>query len=68
MSDVVDIEEAMPHACIIGPLNEPHIIPVEAIRRMATGKNKLINEGQEREDIDLIQGILADWLILSELN
>ena len=62
MGDVIDIEESMPHFCITGPLNEPHVIPVEALIRMANGKNKLINEGQEREDIDLIRGIIFDWL------
>jgi hypothetical protein len=65
MSIVTNIEGNTPHACIIGPLNEPHVIPIEAIRRMANGKNPLIQEGQEREDTDLIQGILTDWLFLN---
>jgi len=65
MGDVIDIEENTPHACVVGPLNEPHIIPVEAIRRMASGENQLIQCGQEDEDEDLIRGLLRDWLILN---
>lgn len=65
MGNVIEIGDALPHACIVGPLNEPHVIPIEAIRRMANGKNELIIEGQEREDKDLLQGLLTDWLILN---
>jgi hypothetical protein len=67
MSDkvVVDIVSKMPHACIVGPLNEPHVLPIEAIKRMADGRNPLIQEGQEREDTDLVQGIISDWLALN---
>ncbi|MBL4664300.1 MAG: hypothetical protein JKY22_12285 [Flavobacteriaceae bacterium] len=62
MSSVVEIEEAMPHFMIIGHTGITHIIPVGAVKKMANGKNKLINKGQEDVDIDLIQGIIREWL------
>ena len=66
MSDnVTDIDDQRPHAMIVGPSGDPHVIPIEAIRRMSNGKNKLITRGQEDVDIDLIQGLIADWLILN---
>lgn len=63
MSNVVGIEEQMPLGVIVGPSNQTHVISIEAIKRMADGRNKLINEGQEESDIDLIQGIIDDWLM-----
>jgi len=65
MSKVIDIESNMPHACIIGPLNEPHVIPIQALKRMAKGSINIINKGQEREDEDMIRGLICDWLILN---
>lgn len=59
---VSDIADYRPHSCIIGPMNEPHIVPVECIRRMITGENKLINEGQEEIDEDMIRGIFTGFL------
>ena len=64
MGDVIDINEGIPHVCIVGPLNEPHVIPVEALRRMAKGVNPLIHEDQREIDIDMIQGIISAWLSL----
>lgn len=61
-AQVIDIEEAMPHFCIIGPKNEPHVVPVDCIVAMAEGRIELTREGQLNCDIDLIQGILIDWL------
>ena len=49
MGEVVNMDINRPHACIIGPLNKPHVVPIEAIRRMADGRTPLIQEGQERE-------------------
>ena len=66
MGKVVDIDVNAPHAVVVGPLNEPHVVPIEAIRRMASGRISLIQEGQEREDKDLLQGLLKDWLVLND--
>jgi len=62
MSNVVDLEEAMQHFMIIGESGDPHVIPIEAIKKMVNGKNKLINKGQESVDEDLIKGIIREWL------
>jgi len=62
MGKVVDIGANIPHFCIIGPLDEPHVVPVSTLKRMAASDIKLINDGQEIEDGNMIRGIIREWL------
>lgn len=62
MSNIIELDAHRPHLMIIGPNNEPHIVPRSCLVKMAKGEIELIQKGQEREDIDMIQGIIGDWL------
>lgn len=68
MGEVVDIEEAMPHLCIVGESGKPHIVPVKCVLDMASGKLSLINKGQELVDEDLIRGIIKEFLSLNGID
>lgn len=65
MSNVTDIADQRPHAMIVGPNGNPHVVPIECLKRMADGRNKLINEDQKADDINLIRGLIAEWLVLN---
>ena len=63
MGKVVDIEEGMAHCVVVGPMNEPHVVPLSVIERLGNGSLPLIiNESQREADEDLIRGIISDWL------
>ena len=62
MSNIISIEKNIPYCCIVGPKNEPHIVPLQVIERIANGTLPLRMKGQEESDDDMIRGIIMDWL------
>ena len=55
--NVTNIDEYRPHLCIHGPTGDIHVIPEEALIKMAKGEIPI--EGNE----DMIRGIIHDFLL-----
>ena len=56
-----DTEEIMEHLVIIG-VSGVHTIPSYTLSQMAAGKMPVFRKDQLDDDIDLVRGIIADWL------
>ena len=56
------IEEAMPHFTISSPKGV-HVVPVETVCKLANGSLPLFNKEQLDDDVDLLRGIIEDWLV-----
>ncbi len=54
-------ENTTPHFVIESHLGS-YVIPVYTVARMATGRAPLFRKENLDEDVDIIRGILTDWL------
>jgi len=66
MGEVVDINSKAVMYSVEGPSGTVYSISLESISKLADGRFVLIRGGKnELPDIDLIRGILKDWLVVN---